>query len=57
MKLLKCKLCLGEVDLINPHDRSIHKKIKCRSCEFTNSEPKSPEVVVIRRRPINPSEG
>ena len=29
MILLKCKLCLGEVDIIG-NDRSINKKTKCQ---------------------------
>ncbi len=51
MKLLKCKICLGEVDIVG-NDRSINKKIKCRKCGFSNEmENKGPEIVVIRRRP------
>lgn len=53
MKLLKCKLCRGEVDITN-NDRAVFKKIKCRQCGFTNeNEPnsKSPEIVIIRKRP------
>ena len=53
MKLLRCKLCRGEVDIIN-NDRSINKKVKCRQCGFGNeydSYAKSPEIVVIRKRP------
>lgn len=54
MKLLKCKLCHGEIDII-ANERSINKKIKCRKCGFTNGEPeqKFPEVFVIRKRKIN----
>lgn len=53
MKLLKCKLCSGEVDIIG-NERSINKKIKCKKCGFTNeSECKFPEVVVIRKRRLN----
>ncbi len=52
MKLLKCKICLGEVDIIG-NDRSICKKVKCRKCGFTNeAEQKGPEVVIIRKRPL-----
>ena len=51
MKILKCKICLGEVDLIEG-DRSINRKVKCRKCNFTNDhEIKGPEVLVIRKRP------
>ena len=53
MKFLKCKICLGEVDIIG-NERAINKKIKCRKCGFTNQvEPKGPEVFVIRKRPSN----
>jgi hypothetical protein len=54
MKLLKCKLCSGEVDIIG-NERSINKKIKCRKCGFSNEiESKFPEVFVIRkRRPVD----
>jgi hypothetical protein len=51
MKLLKCKICLGEVDLVG-NERSINRKVKCRKCGFTNeTEQKGPEVVIIRKRP------
>jgi len=52
MKLLKCKLCLGEVDIIG-NERSNKKTTKCRKCGFTNDTetPKGPEVVIIRKRP------
>lgn len=51
MKLLKCKLCLGEVDIIG-NERAMNKKVKCRKCGFTNeTENKGPEIVVIRKRP------
>lgn len=55
MKFLKCKLCMGECELIG-NDRSIFKKIKCTKCGFTNvndTERKKTEVVIIRR-PIRP---
>lgn len=53
MKLLKCKLCRGEVDLVNSA-RGIIKQTKCRRCGFSNEEvsPKGPEIVIIRKRPI-----
>lgn len=51
MKLLKCKICLGEVDLID--DKSITRKVKCHKCGFTNEhEHKETEIVVIRKRPL-----
>lgn len=50
MKLLKCKLCGGEVDFIG-NDRVIIKKIKCNKCGYTNnSENKEPEVFIIKKR-------
>jgi hypothetical protein len=54
MKLLKCKLCSGEVDIIG-NEKAINKKIKCKKCGFSNeNESKFPEVVIIRkRRPID----
>jgi len=51
MKLLKCKICMGEVDLVN-NDRAVNRKVKCRKCGFTNENERSgPEVVIIRKRP------
>jgi uncharacterized Zn finger protein len=56
MKLLKCKLCSGEVDIVG-NEKTINKKVKCRKCGFTNSstesEQKFPEVLVIRKRKVN----
>lgn len=51
MKLLKCKLCRGEVDIIG-NEKSVNKKIKCRKCGFSNeNDQKSfPEVIVIRKK-------
>lgn len=51
MKLLKCKFCKGEVDVIN-NDHSVNKKVKCTRCGFTNvTETRAePEVFVIRKR-------
>jgi len=50
MKLLKCKICYGEVDIIGG-EFSVHKKIKCNKCGFTNAEQKKePEVFVVRKR-------
>lgn len=58
MKLLKCKLCNGEVDIIGG-DHAINKKIKCQKCGFTNeaTPTKGPEVIVMRRRiPVDTKE-
>ncbi len=52
MKLLKCKICAGEVDLIG-NDRTIERKVKCQKCGFTNAndKPQGPEVIIMSRRP------
>lgn len=56
MKLLRCKLCRGEMDIIN-HERAVNKQVKCRQCGYTNDNNSvtergpGPEVVIIRRRP------
>lgn len=52
MKLLRCKLCRGEMDIVGG-ERAINKKVKCRQCGYSNeneNDRKGPEVV-IRRRP------
>lgn len=52
MKLLRCKLCSGEMDIIGG-ERSINKKVKCRQCGYNNEQErtrKMPEVVIIRKR-------
>jgi len=52
MKLLRCKICSGEVDVLN-NDRSVNRKVKCRKCNHTTEhEHKGPEVVIIRKRPV-----
>jgi DNA-directed RNA polymerase subunit RPC12/RpoP len=53
MKLLKCKICSGEVDIVD-NDRSINRKTKCHKCGHSSAgttESKAPEVFVIRKRP------
>jgi hypothetical protein len=56
MKILKCALCKGEVDILS-NDTAINRKIKCRKCGFTNhSEHKEPEVLIIRKRPLRADE-
>lgn len=55
MKLLKCKLCNGEMDIVG-NERSINKKVKCRQCGYSNeneTDRKGPEVVIIRKRPLS----
>ena len=50
MKILKCIICKGEVDIV-VEDMSTYKKIKCKKCGFTNyQENKEPEIVIIRKR-------
>jgi len=52
MKLLRCKFCRGEMDVVGA-ERAINKKVKCRQCGYSNEndqERKSPEVVIIRKR-------
>jgi len=52
MKILKCIICGGEVDILE-YNGSINKKIKCRCCGFNNlqtQKKKEPEVVIIRKR-------
>ena len=54
MKLLRCKSCRGEVEIIG-NERAVNKKIKCLNCGFTNADvvdKKEPEVLVIRKRPV-----
>lgn len=51
MKLLKCKLCGGEVDIINNH-KAVNKIIKCRKCGYSNNKIKSKkvtEIVIIKK--------
>ncbi len=53
MILLRCLICKSEVDIIS-NLRSINKKIKCRSCGFTNSNvEKFPEIIVLKKRNFN----
>lgn len=55
MKLLKCKLCSGEMEIVG-NERSINKKVKCLKCGYTNaneSERKIPEIVIMRKRPLS----
>lgn len=54
MKLLRCKLCRGECEIIG-NERTVNKKVCCLNCGYTNAEEparKEPEVMIIRpRRP------
>ena len=51
MKLLKCKLCKGEVEIVGS-EHSINKKIKCTQCGFNNLDldKKEPEIFIIRKK-------
>lgn len=51
MRLLKCKLCAGEIDIVG-NEHSILKIIKCKYCGFSNNDEKQkyPEVIVIKKR-------
>lgn len=51
MKILKCILCSGEVDIISG-DFSVNKKIKCQKCGFDGElkNKQATEVFVIRRK-------
>lgn len=52
MKLLRCKLCHGEVDIIG-NNRAVNKIIKCRKCQYTNVQDKeknTPEIFIIRKK-------
>jgi hypothetical protein len=54
MKLLQCKLCRGEIDIIGG-EHAVNKKVRCRSCGYSNvdaPDKKGPEIVVIRKRPM-----
>lgn len=52
MKLLKCKLCSGEMEIIG-NENAVHKKVKCLNpkCGFTNeTKQKEPEIIIYRKR-------
>lgn len=50
MKLLKCLLCEGELDIVG-NFKSSHKKVKCKKCGYTNvDKTKDPEIYVIRKK-------
>jgi len=56
MKILRCIICNGEVELVID-DRSTNKKVRCSKCGFTNCTPttniKEPEIFIIRKRAIS----
>jgi hypothetical protein len=54
MKLLRCKFCRGEVEIIDGW-HNFKKRIKCCKCGFTNNhavEQKGPEIFVIKKRAV-----
>jgi hypothetical protein len=54
MKLLKCKLCNGEVDIVGNY-RAVSKKVKCKKCKFSNASEKEKftEILIIKKPSIN----
>lgn len=53
MKLLRCKICSGEVDIFGTN-KSISKRIKCKKCGFNNFKDfkqnnKSAEIIFIKK--------
>jgi len=53
MKILKCCLCDGELEIIGDK-YEINKKIKCRDCGFSNDTKQKEPEVFIRRSFVNP---
>ena len=69
MIFLKCKICGGEIDILECSQSSIYKKVQCRCCGFSNIdkeqyvsnhqnyphrlEQKYPEVIIVRKPKIN----
>lgn len=50
MKLLRCKLCSGEVEIIGG-EHSVNKKIRCTECQYSNqTESKEPEIFYIKKK-------
>jgi len=54
MKLLKCRVCDGEMEL-NSDERGVVRHARCLKCGYCgecagSKEKREPEVVVIRRR-------
>lgn len=52
MKLLRCKICYSEVDIVD-NEFSVVKKTKCRKCNYSNETEKGPEVFVIRKKVVD----
>jgi len=49
MKLLKCVLCEGEIEIIGNFD-SVVKKLKCLDCGFQNFKEHKKEPVIVYKR-------
>lgn len=55
MKLLKCKLCKHEMEIV-ANEKGVNKKVKCLNskCGYTNEndevDQKGPEVIIMRKR-------
>lgn len=56
MKILKCKLCSGEIDILYS-DHPVLKKVKCLNCGYSNAKDvgssplkSKPEVEIIVAR-------
>lgn len=49
MKLLRCKVCSGEVEIVG-NERAVLKKIKCTKCGFNNLEEEDKKPVIIMKR-------
>lgn len=53
MKILRCKFCKGELDIIS-NNKFSNIKVKCKKCGFTNfKEIKEPEIFTIRRKVVD----
>lgn len=49
MKLLRCKICDGEVDIID-NEHAVNKKIKCTKCGFNNLVDREKKPIIIMRK-------
>lgn len=49
MKLLKCKVCSGEVNIVG-NERAVKKKIQCTQCGFNNLEDQEKKPIIIMKR-------
>jgi hypothetical protein len=52
MKLLKCILCSGEIEIIG-NEKGVCKKVQCLNCGFNNEhdfKTKQPEIIFLKKR-------